>query len=161
MLNSSWRQQRLAILCYHGVSLEDEHLWAPELYMEASQLRERFEYLREKRCNVLGLDEAVQRLYQGNLPKRTVAITFDDGTYDFYRLAFPILKELELESTVYLTTYYSEFNRPVFDVMSRYLLWKGRGQTLKFPDVLDSPIVLNPAGQIAADREVKGYAHRS
>jgi peptidoglycan/xylan/chitin deacetylase (PgdA/CDA1 family) len=160
-LNSSWRQQRLVILCYHGISLEDEHLWAPELYVEASQLRERFEYLRQERCNVLGLDEAVQRLYKGTLPKRAVAITFDDGAYDFYRLAFPILRELELESTVYLTTYYSDFNRPVFDVMSSYLLWKARGQTLELPAVLAYPVVLNPMGRTAMDRAIKQYARRN
>lgn len=160
-LNSSWRQQRLVILCYHGTSLDDEHLWAPELYLEATQLRERFEYLRQQRCNVLGLDEAVLRLYEGTLPKKAVAITFDDGTYDFYRLAFPILRELQLAATVYLTTYYSDFNRPVFDVMSSYLLWKARGRTLELPKVLDYPVVLNPTARKATDRAIKQYARRN
>lgn len=158
LMNTEWRTNRLLILCYHGVSLEDEHLWNPELYMAAGLLRERFQMLKEMRANVIPLDQGVQALYAGSLPERSVAITFDDGSYDFHRLAWPLLREFGYPATVYLTTYYSDFNRPVFDVMCSYLLWKGRGQLLEFPEALPSPILLDDNGRRVALSKIRRLA---
>jgi len=77
------------------------------------------------------LHEAIVRLYADDLPDRAVAITFDDGTSDFARKAVPLLKEFDLPATLYLTTFYSEYRRPVFDLMCSYLLWKGQSATLE------------------------------
>lgn len=128
--NSRWRRQRLLILAYHGVSLLDEHEWNNTQYMPSTVLRMRLQQLKDSRCAVLPLDEAVTRLYAGDLPDRAVAITFDDGTADFKSQAFPLIKEFEMPVTLYLTTFYSRYNRPVFDLMISYLLWKGREETL-------------------------------
>lgn len=128
--NSRWRNRRLLLLCYHGLSADDEHEWNPELYMPPAMFRRRLEVLRDGGYTVLPLDEAVDRLYRGELPPRSVAITFDDGAADFYSQAFPILREFGFPATVYLTTYYCHYNRPVFDVALPYLLWKGRRQVL-------------------------------
>jgi len=65
-----------------------------------------------------------------------VVLTFDDGGCDFYRQAFPILREFGWPATVYLTSYYCNYNRPVFDVMCSYLLWKGRSTKLNLRDVI-------------------------
>ncbi len=128
--DSRWRRQRLLILAYHGISIDDEHLWNSSQYMPAETLRARFQLLEKSNCAVLPLDEAVKRMYANDLPDRAVAITFDDGTSDFYRRAFPVIQEFGLPVTLYLTTFYTHYNRPVFDLMLSYLLWKGRDQVL-------------------------------
>jgi len=124
----SWRGARLLILCYHGISLDDEHLWDPELYIPPELFEERLQLLRNGDYHVLPLDEALERLYAKSLPSRSVAITFDDGYADFSLKAVPLLSAYQCPATVYLTTFYCEYNRPVFDVICSYLLWKGRGQ---------------------------------
>lgn len=133
---SAWRRQRLAILCYHGISLDDEHLWDPGLYMSPATLESRMSYLRANDYNVLPLGEALERLRDGTLPPRAVAVTFDDGTHDFEVRARPILERYRIPATVYVTTFYVHFQRPVFPVACSYLLWKGRGRSLSLPDVL-------------------------
>jgi peptidoglycan/xylan/chitin deacetylase (PgdA/CDA1 family) len=127
---SNWRRRRLLILTYHGVSLDDEHLWRGALYLSPETFRSRMAALKRCGASVLPLGEAVQRLYANDLPERAVAITFDDGTYDFYARAHPVLNEFGFPVTLYLTTFYTEFNRPVFDTFGSYLLWKGRAGAL-------------------------------
>ena len=129
--HSQWRKNRLLILAYHGVSQHDEHEWNPQLYISPEQFRSRMALLREYGCNVLPLTEALQRLWAKNLPPCSVVLTFDDGFCDFYHQAFPILREFGWSATIYLTSYYSFYNRPVFDVMCSYLLWKGRGAVIE------------------------------
>ena len=125
--DSHWRQNRLLILCYHGTSLEDEHLWRPALYLEPQLLEQRLETLKQERYSVLPLGEALERLWAGSLPRRAVCITFDDGTYDFYKQAYPLLKRYQFPATVYQTTYYMDFERPIFTLICSYMLWKRRG----------------------------------
>lgn len=126
VVKSSWRRQRLAILCWHGIAIDDEHRWDPYLYMPVRDFEARLRLLRDGGYTILGLGEAIDKLYEGRLPERSVALTFDDGFFDFYRQAHPLLKKYGMPATVYLTTYYCDDNRPVFDVMLAYLLWKGR-----------------------------------
>lgn len=126
---SRWRSGRLLILGYHGISQEDEHLWNPSLFVAPEHLASRMRFLRAHRFTVLPLDEALQRLRTGTLPDRSVAVTFDDGYVDFYRLALPILRAYDIPATVYLTTYYSEKNQAVPGITAAYMVWKSRNFT--------------------------------
>jgi peptidoglycan/xylan/chitin deacetylase (PgdA/CDA1 family) len=108
----------------------DEHEWNGSQYISPETLRIRMQQLQRSRCAVLPLGEAVERLYRNDLPDRAVALTFDDGFADFYHRAFPIISDFSFPVTLYLTTFYSYYNRPVFDVMCSYLLWRGRARTL-------------------------------
>ena len=155
---SAWRRRRLLILCYHGVSKYDEHEWT-NLYIAAETFRRRMQILKDSGCNVLPLSDALTRLRDGTLPERAVAITFDDGFHDYYSVAFPILESFGFPATLYLTTYYVEFNRPVFDPMCSYLLWKARGEKqLEWPEVFGAPVTLDDAGRKAAAAAVKQFA---
>lgn len=135
--DSAWRRRRLLVLCYHGVSIDDEHEWDPELYVPADHLRRRLRLLRDGRFNVLPLGEALERLYRGDLPPRSVALTFDDGVHDFAARAVPLLREFGMPATVYLTTYYSEHQFPVFNGACDYVLWKGRARELDAAGLVD------------------------
>src|SRR5262249_30506381 len=86
-----------------------------------------------------------------DLPDRCVAITFDDGTYDFYEQAHPILREFDFPVTVYLTTFYSYYNRPVFDVFCSYLCWKGRDATLDLKPLTGRQLKVELSNQVARE----------
>lgn len=134
---SNWRKNQLLILAYHGVSLDDEHVWNPELYISPEYFRTRMQALKDYGCHVLPLSEALERLERGTLPTCSVVITFDDGSSDFYHRAFPILREFGFPATVYLTSYYCNYNRPVFDPMCSYLLWKGRDRVVNVQGLMN------------------------
>jgi peptidoglycan/xylan/chitin deacetylase (PgdA/CDA1 family) len=153
--NSEWRRRRLLILCYHGVSLDDEHRWNPSLYMNPADLRARFAALREGDFHVLPLDEAVSRLYARDLPPRSVAITFDDGYHDFYKQAWPLLREFGYPATVYLTTLRCDRNLPIFNLVVSYMLWKRRGAVFETPSLGIGPLDLRtPHSRLKAWRKV-------
>jgi hypothetical protein len=42
-----WRRNRLLILCYHGVSIDDEHEWNPALYISQADFVRRLTMLEE------------------------------------------------------------------------------------------------------------------
>jgi len=121
---SKWRSQHLLILCYHGVSMEDEEAWRPGLFVPLPIFRARMEALRRRRCTVLPFQEAMERLALDDLPPRAVTLTFDDGFHNYYALAAPVLAELGLPATLYLTTYYVDHQIPVWNLAVDYLLWK-------------------------------------
>jgi peptidoglycan/xylan/chitin deacetylase (PgdA/CDA1 family) len=159
LAQTRWRQKRLLILCYHGIARYDEHEWNPSLYMTPAQLHRRMQVLREEGCNVLPLGEAISRLRNRSLPARAVALTFDDGLHDFYSAAFPVIESFGFPVTLYLSTYYVEYNRPVFDVMCSYLLWKGRAlQSLEWPEVLPAAVELDTTGRQSAFDRIREFA---
>ena len=131
LAQSAWRRSRLLILCYHGISLDDEHRWNPGLYISATHLEARLELLRKNGCTVLPLGDAVDRLYRNDLPDRAVALTFDDGYYDFMLRAWPLLQAYQYPATVYLTTARVEHNLPNVGLFTSYALWLARDRVLE------------------------------
>lgn len=126
LASSVWRQQRLLVLCYHGVSLIDEHRWNPELYISPATLAHRLDTLERLGCAVLPLDEAVARLYAGTLPPRAVTLTFDDGFHDFRAGALPLLEARSYRATVYVSTQHCESDPASAHLLASYLKWKHR-----------------------------------
>lgn len=128
--DSDWRRKQLLILCYHSFAVDDENLWRPALFLPSARLRERFELLKQGGFNVLPLRDSVERLKANDMPPRSVVLTFDDGTYDFYKIVSPLLKEFGFPATVYQTTHYCTRRQPVFPIICSYLLWKGRDREI-------------------------------
>jgi len=92
---------RLSILIFHRVLLRPDPLF-PEV-PSAVEFEARMRWIRTW-FNVLPLTLAIDRLYDGTIPARALAITFDDGYADNEEVAAPILKRLGLCATFFVAT---------------------------------------------------------
>lgn len=94
-------ERRLTVLIFHRVLSEPDLLFPNEMHAA------RFDRLCANLArwfNVLPLNEAVERLPSRTLPKRPMAITFDDGYADNHDVALPILKRHGLSATFFVAT---------------------------------------------------------
>lgn len=137
---------RLTVLIFHRVLPRADPLQPDEV--EASRFDAICRWVRAW-FNVLPLDEAVRRLAAGALPERSLAITFDDGYADNFRLALPILRRHGLPATFFVATGFLNGGRMWNDTVIEAV----RGTTLDradLDDLLPSPLgtlELGSAGQ--------------
>jgi peptidoglycan/xylan/chitin deacetylase (PgdA/CDA1 family) len=97
-----FRRGQLTILMFHGV--EAEPLSPPCWHvLDSPTLGRQLAYVR-RHFAVLPLEEALERLYAGTLPRNAAAVTFDDGTQNLLTHAAPILRDLRLPAAVFLAT---------------------------------------------------------
>jgi predicted ATP-grasp superfamily ATP-dependent carboligase/peptidoglycan/xylan/chitin deacetylase (PgdA/CDA1 family) len=114
----------LRILCYHGLSVSDEHRFNPLLFMRPETLRARLAYLANNAFPVISLDDAVAGLSAGTLPDCATVLTFDDGFGPSHQYLPSLLEELGFPATLYVTTYYCVKETPVFRLVVQYMFWK-------------------------------------
>ena len=127
--------KQLQILCYHGFELNDETEFRPRMFISDTVFRRRLKILQRRGFNVLPLPEAVERLHNGTLPPRSVAITIDDGFYSVYAVAYPALRHFSMPATLYVTTWYVQKGGPVFRLAIQYLFWKTALPSADFSDL--------------------------
>lgn len=87
------------IFCYHRV---EETLWSDQnkLAISSDNFRSHLNYLKNK-YQIVHADELI-----ANPTKNTVAITFDDGYLDNFELVAPILVDMQIPATFYVTSRY-------------------------------------------------------
>jgi peptidoglycan/xylan/chitin deacetylase (PgdA/CDA1 family) len=95
------RSNTLIVLTYHRVLAEKDPLFpdvttGSDFDMQARVLCRFF--------RTFTLSEAFRRLSEGSLPRRSVAITFDDGYLDNLEVAFPLLERYRLPATFFVAT---------------------------------------------------------
>ena len=90
----------LPILGYHRVGVyRADHV--PTISPEAFERQ--LSWLARFRYRVLSFDEVVDLLESGGgLPRRSVAITFDDGYEETYTVAWPLLKRFAFPAAVFV-----------------------------------------------------------
>lgn len=110
--------QTVKILGYHYVSMEDEETRFPSLYLTPEELRGRLRHL-QRHYQIVSLEEAVDALAEGRPGRGRVAITFDDGLYNFAGAAAPVLLEAGAPATVYVVSAHVQNEIPFCVMMLR------------------------------------------
>jgi len=96
--------RRSVVLCYHGVgattSSEDPHF----LHIAPNRFRSQLVLLQDAGFEFVTVAELARRAAGEAPPPGLAAVSFDDGMEDNYSVALPILRELGVPATVYVTT---------------------------------------------------------
>ncbi len=103
--------KRFEILVYHRVGAEnsfDGLTISKQLFVK--QMR-----FIKKRHNPMLLGDIIESLQNKKaLPLRTIAVTFDDGYEDTFKIALPVLRHLKISATVFITTGYIDREIPAY-----------------------------------------------
>lgn len=126
---------RLRILCYHGFGLGDELQWRPGMFIKSETLRKRLTYLKNAGYSVIGLHDAVRLLSEGYLPNAATVITIDDGFFSTKTIAHPLFRENLYPYTIYIMSYYSSEEVPVFNLVVRYMFWKTQKEKIDLEEI--------------------------
>lgn len=90
------------ILLYHHVNCVDTD---PTLNVRPEIFEKQMAYLADNGYSTIFLDELFAHINNGfRLPKKTVAITFDDGYLDNLVYAYSILKKYNFKATIFVIT---------------------------------------------------------
>lgn len=114
-VRSLWNKD-LRILAYHRIMpLPDPATFAFDLELISTspqRFREQMEMVK-RRFRPMRLSDVAAMLDAGKpLPADAVVVTFDDGYDDNYRIAFPILRELGIPATFFVSTGHIDSGRP-------------------------------------------------
>ncbi|HAN09524.1 MAG TPA: hypothetical protein DCP90_02810 [Clostridiales bacterium] len=83
------------ILMYHGFTKDDENVESQKV--SAKKFESDMKYLYENKYNTIFAKDL-----SGNIPDKSVVITFDDGYLDNYEVALPILKKYNFKATIFI-----------------------------------------------------------
>lgn len=108
---------KVPILMYHYISEppEDADKYRKDLSVAPEDFREQMRFLAENGFETIDLyDLSLAITDEVELPPKPVIITLDDGYRDNYQNAFPILEELGLKATFFLTTEFIDQNNEIY-----------------------------------------------
>lgn len=113
----------MTILAYHSISAD----WDDPLAVDPSRFARQMELAAKRR--VLELTHYVDLLRAGRLPRKAVAITFDDGYADNLDVALPMCRRLGIRPTLFLAVRHMDDGTP--------LGWRGDGRKAEVNMPLD------------------------
>ena len=138
----------LRILCYHNYSHGEEVDWAPLLFIKPETFNKRMEFLKKNQFPILKLKVSLDLLYKEEIPASSVVITIDDGWEGIKKYAHKILKKNAFPYTIYVTSYYSLKESPIFNLIIPYMIWKAYNngfnfEKLKLPKDISIPNIFD------------------
>ncbi len=93
-------QYVVPIIMYHRI---DDRAEVSKLSVMPESFKRQMSFLKRHNYNVVRLEELPDLLESGKIPYKTIAITFDDGYENNYENAYPVLKEIGLPATIFIS----------------------------------------------------------
>ena len=97
---------KIAVLCYHNIATAEEKEQFPDeadWTITTDNFKEHLDYLKKHNYKTLTMDEFYNwKIGNINLPYKSVLITFDDGFLSNYEYAFKLLKDYDMNATVFV-----------------------------------------------------------
>ncbi|HEV2622907.1 MAG TPA: polysaccharide deacetylase family protein [Frateuria sp.] len=134
-----WIRQDLRVLAYHRVlPMDDPDRFDFDLDLvsaSAEGFRGQMQLLRQ-RFRPMTLSQVLATLEAGErLPVDAVAVTFDDGYDDNFRFAFPILRELDIPATFFVSTGHIDNGQPYAYDWLVHMILRTQADELAMPEL--------------------------
>jgi peptidoglycan/xylan/chitin deacetylase (PgdA/CDA1 family) len=89
------------ILTYHHVNPQEGDM----VTVSVNHFEDQMAFLHRKDYHTLFVSELAEWMEgKKTIPKKSLALTFDDGFWDNYEFAFPILKKFGIKATIFIVT---------------------------------------------------------
>lgn len=134
-------KNRVIVLMYHRVlpeELFDQSCSHPGIIVSLQSFQKHLKFLK-KHFTLLSADTFVSVI--GNkipFPSRSCLITFDDGWYDNYQYAYPVLKREKISAIIFLSTGFINSDKIFWQERLVFLLSKIYSQSKGNPDLKKS-----------------------
>jgi len=115
----------LYILMYHSILDSDKR--AGEYVITPKMFEADLKYLKEKGYETIVTKNLTDYVENGSpLPEKAVVITFDDGYYNNYSYAYPLLKKYEMKGVLSVIGYHTEAysKEKTFNNNYSHVTWK-------------------------------------
>jgi len=94
--------QTVPVLSYHNFSPDRS---TTRMTVTKAVFEEQMKFLKENGYRVISLNQLLDFLdFKGQIPKKSVVITLDDGWRSTYEIAFPVLKKYGYPATLFIYT---------------------------------------------------------
>jgi peptidoglycan/xylan/chitin deacetylase (PgdA/CDA1 family) len=119
------------VLMYHRI-LQDEFIngLAPQ------EFERQIVYIN-KHFNIVSIEELLCDVKSNSVKPYSLALTFDDGHYDFYSNAWPILKKYNLPASLYITTGFVDGTTWLWPDLLKYILLNSNTAILQVENLGD------------------------
>lgn len=129
-----YKNPKIPVLCYHNIATQNEKENYPEesdWTITTDNFKEHLDYLKNNNYKTLTMDEFYNwKIGNLNLPYKSVLITFDDGFLSNYEYAFKLLKEYNMNATVFVVGSFID--------NSTTNEWNGNIKTYMTKDILEN-----------------------
>ncbi len=95
------------IIMYHNIMKSNTK--SSKFIVTKNQLEEDLEFLKNNGYNTIVMNDLVEYVYNNKpLPEKPIILTFDDGYYNNYVYAYPMLKEYGFKGVLSVIGYYTD-----------------------------------------------------